>query len=305
MDVNNAFLHGDLNETVFMKLPPGYKVLSSILPTSSPYVQYVCKLKKSLYGLKQAPHCWYTKLSTALKQYGFRQSYSDSSLFTYKTDVGFMAILVYIDDILVTGSSNSQISIVKDYLRTKFKIKDLGPLKYFLGIEVARSSKGFYLNQRKYTLDLLQETGLTAAKPSVVPIEQNHKLIDNTSSLLSDKEASMYRRLVGRLVYLTITRPDLSYAIHVLSQFLSQPRTDHLQAVYRVLRYLKQAPGQGILLSATGSLHLSAYSDSDWGGCPTSRKSLTGFCIMLGSSLISWRSKKQHTVSRSSAEAEY
>lgn len=214
-------------------------------------------------------------------------------------------MLVYVDDILVTGSSVSHINAMKDFLKSKFKIKDLGSLKYFLGIEVACSTTGFYLNQRKYALDLLQETGLLDAKPSVTPIEQNHKLIDNKSALLSANEASMYRRVVGHLIYLTITRPDLSYVVHVLSQFLASPRTDHLQAVYRVLRYIKQAPGQGILISAQGSLQLTVFTDSDWAGCPESRQSLTGFCILFGSSLISWRSKKQHTVSRSFVEAEY
>lgn len=127
LDVNNAFLHGDLNETIFIKLPPGDRVLSSAVPNSF-FVQYVCKLKKFLYGLKQAPRCCYTKLLAALKQYGFCQSHSDNSLFTYKSDQGFRAILVYVDDILVIGSSNSQIATIKGYICTKFKIKDLGPL---------------------------------------------------------------------------------------------------------------------------------------------------------------------------------
>lgn len=159
----------------------------------------------------------------------------DSSLLTvtiacfcFSKESIFIVVLVYVDAILVTGYSLKDINAMKQFLRSKFKIKDLGALKYFLGIEVARSTTGFYLHQRKYALDLLKETGLVAARPSIVPIEQNHKLIDNSSPLLAEKEASMYRRLVGRLIYLTITRPDLSYAAHVLSQFLSSPRTDHL-----------------------------------------------------------------------------
>ncbi|XP_074363351.1 uncharacterized protein LOC141703860 [Apium graveolens] len=303
MDVTNAFLHGDLNETVYMKLPPGYRVLSTAHQSVSS--QFVCKLRKSLYGLKQAPRCWYLKLSTALQSYGFKQSQSDNSLFTFTSNSIFMAVLIYVDDILVTGSSTEHINAMKAFLKTKFKIKDLGPLRYFLGIEVARSTTGFYLNQRKYALDLIKETGLSRAKPSVIPIEQNHKLIDNSFVFLSDTDTVMYRRLVGRLIYLTITRPDLSYAVHVLSQFLSKPRSDHLQAIYRVLRYLKQTHGQGLLISATGNLQITTYTDSDWAGCPESRQSLTGFCITIGSSLVSWRSKKQPTVSRSSAEAEY
>lgn len=265
----------------------------------------VCLLRKSIYGLRQAPRDWYTKLSSALLSFGFHMSHSDNSLFTLNKNDSFVAVLVYVDDMLITGSSTSLITAVKNFLHSQFQIKDLGPLKYFLGIEVARSSHGFYLNQRKYTLDLLKDTGFSATKPSVVPIEQNHQLLKNDSPLLSPADVTTYRKLVGRLIYLTITRPDLSYSVHVLSQFIASPRTDHLQAIYKVLRYLKQSPGQGIVISASGRLQLTAFSDSDWGGCPSTRHSLTGFCIMLGPSLISWRCKKQHAVSRSSAKAEY
>ena len=154
-----------------------------------------------------------------------------------------VVMLVYVDDILITGSSTDLIQEVKAFLHTQFKLKDLGPLKYFLGIEVARSTTGFYLNQRKYALDLLRDTGLTASKPLVVPIEQNHKLLDNHSSVLSIADASTYRQLVGRLIYMTITRPDLSYVVHVLSQFMNAPKLDHMQAMFKVLRYVKQSPG--------------------------------------------------------------
>lgn len=303
LDVNNAFLNGDLLETVYMKIPPGYAFLSSQCPSN--VADYVCKLVKSLYGLKQAPRRWFVKISSALKQYQFVQSHSDNSLFTLKRNNDFVAMLIYVDDILITGSSESLITEVKLYLNSLFKLKDLGQLRYFLGIEVARSTSGFYLNQRKYALDLLRDTGLTGAKPSSIPIEQNHKLLDNQSELLSLSDASTYRQLVGRLIYLTITRPDLSYSVHVLSQFMNSPRVDHMQAIFKVLRYIKQAPGQGLLISATSPLNLRAYCDSDWGGDPLTRHSLTGYCIMLGQSLVSWKCKKQHTTSRSSAEAEY
>lgn len=303
LDVTNAFLHGDLKETVYMKPPPGYAFLSSKCPGD--ISSYVCRLKKSLYGLKQAPRCWFVKFAAALLKYGFHQSLSDSSLFTFKVDNAFVAILVYVDDILITGSSESLMADIKLYLQTQFKIKDLGPIRYFLGIEVARSTQGFYLNQRKYALDLLRDTGLTAAKPSVTPIEQNHKLLSNTSPLLSAADSSSYRQLVGRLIYLTITRPDLSYTIHVLSQFMNAPRVDHMHAVFRVLRFIKQSPGQGLLISANTSLNLTAFCDADWGGDPVTRHSLTGYCVLLGNSVVSWKCKKQQTISRSSAEAEY
>ncbi|XP_019059629.1 PREDICTED: uncharacterized protein LOC109117260 [Tarenaya hassleriana] len=182
-------------------------------------------------------------------------------------------------------------------------MKDLGMLKYFLGLEIARSPLGIFLCQRKYVLDILADTGLIGATPASFPLEQNHRLAVSTSDLLDDPEP--YRRLVGRLLYLLATRPDITYAVHVLSQFMQQPRLDHWQAALRVVRYLKRNPGQGILLRSDSDLRLSAWCDSDWAGCPRSRKSLSGWLVQLGNSPISWRSKKQHTVSLSSAEAEY
>lgn len=226
-------------------------------------------------------------------------------MFTLNIDNSFIAIIVYVDDILISGNDSDLLQKVIDYLSTCFQLKDLGSLKYFLGIEVARSSQGIYIHQNKYTLDILQDTGLTGAKPAKTPIEQNHNLQVTKSALLSTSESSIYRRLVGRLIYLTVTRPDLSYAVQVLSQFLATPKFDHLQAAYRVVRYLKASPGQGILMSSSGTPTLTAFCDSDWGGCKLSRQSLTGYCVKFGSSLISWKCKKQPTVSRSSTEAEY
>lgn len=175
----------------------------------------------------------------------------------------FVVVIVYVDDILVTGNSVALIFEVKQFLHSQFKIKDLGPMKYFLGLEIARSSTGIFLNQRKYALDILQDTGLNGVKPSAVPIEQNHNLTDNKSELLLSSDIAKYRRLVGRLLYLTITRPDLSYGVHVLSQFISSPRADHLTAAYKMVKYIKATPGQGLFYSSNSSLQLSAFCDSD------------------------------------------
>ncbi|OMP05523.1 Integrase, catalytic core [Corchorus capsularis] len=185
----------------------------------------------------------------------------------------------------------------------KGETKDLDSLKYFLGIEVARSPSGIVLNQRKYALDILNETGMLGCRPCLFPMEQNHHLEKASGPILADP--SLYRRLVGRLLYLTVTRPDLCYSIQVLSQFLHSPRQEHLYAVMRVLRYIKCSPGQGIILPSNGSLEFKAYCDSDWAGCSVTRRSTTGYFILLGSSPISWKSKKQTTVSRSSADVEY
>lgn len=152
-------------------------------------------------------------------------------------------------------------------------------------------------------MEILEDTGFLGAKPSRFPVEQNASLIQDDGRLLED--TSQYRRLVGRLIYLTITRPDLVYAVHVLSQFMDKPRQPHLDAAHQVLRYLKQTPGQGILLPSTGPLELIAYCDADWARCKDTRRSITSYCIFLGNAPISWKTKKQSTISRSSAEAEY
>ncbi|KAL2903744.1 Retrovirus-related Pol polyprotein from transposon TNT 1-94, partial [Bienertia sinuspersici] len=292
MDVHNAFLHGDLTEEVYMKPPPGFSSRGK-----------VCRLLKSLYGLKQAPRCWFAKLSASLTQYGFRQSYSDYSLFTYRNGSVHLNVLVYVDDLIISGNDSSALHTFKQYLSTCFHMKDLGRLKYFLGIEVARNDEGILLCQRKYALDIISEAGLLGAKPAPFPIEQNHSLGLARGDSLSDPER--YRRLVGRLIYLSFTRPDLAYAVHILAQFMQAPRMEHWDAALRVVRYLKGSPGQGILLPSNCDLRLIGWCDSDWASCPLTRRSLTGWIVFLGGSPISWKTKKQHTISRSSAEAEY
>jgi hypothetical protein len=162
----------------------------------------------------------------------------------------------------LAGNNLEQIQKLKKHLGDHFKLKDLGNLKYFLGIEVARSKKGIFLSQRKYALEILEDTGFLGAKPSTFPMEQNLALTKNDGDLIADPLS--YRRLVGKLIYLTITRPDLAYAVQVLSQFMDKPCTSHLDAAHRVLRYIKQSPGQGILLSATSNIQLHAFCDADW-----------------------------------------
>ncbi|XP_020206499.1 uncharacterized protein LOC109791600, partial [Cajanus cajan] len=240
LDVNNAFLHRELNEEVYMQLPPG-------VPSSA--AGQVCRLQHSLYGLKQASRQWYACLSNFLVLHGYHHSSADHSLFLKFTGSTCTALLVYVDDIVLAGNDISEIRAITVLLDETFKIKDLGDLTYFLGLEVSRNKTGIHLSQRKYTLDILSNTGMLACSPSSTPMDNSVHLSASSGEPLVDPSA--YRRLIG------------------------------------------------------SPLQLKAFSDSDWAGCVDSHRSITGFYIYLGNSLISWRSKKQPTISRSSSEAEY
>ncbi|KAI3746928.1 hypothetical protein L6452_09370 [Arctium lappa] len=264
LDVNNAFLNGDLHEEVYMEIPLGYEInKDSFEPNSK----------------------------------------ADYTLFFKWSGKDFIALLVYVDDIIIMGASSLLLQDFKNRLSSDFKLKDLGILKYFLGLEVARSKTGIFVSQRHYTLKLLEDDGLLASKPSKTPMDPNVLLNDRDGDVLED--TSQYKRLIGRLLYLTMTRPDISFVVHKLSQFVSSPRTPHLKVARHLLCYLKQNPGHGVLFSTNSSYKIQTYRDSDWGNCIDSRLLVMGYCIFLGDSLISWKSKKQLIVSRSSTEAEY
>ena len=202
---------------------------------------------------------------------------------------------------IITGDDMQGIQDLKIFLGSQFEMKDLGPLNYFLGIEVSSSADGYYLTQAKYTSDLISRANITDSKIVDTPIKYNCRLNSHDGESLSD--ATLYRQLVGSLIYLIVTRPDISYAVHLVSQFMAAPRSPHYAAVLRILRYLKGTIFDGLHFSSHSSLTLHAYSNADWEGDPTDRRSTTGYCFMLGDSLISWRSKKQTVVARSSTEA--
>jgi len=246
MDVNNAFLQGDLNEDIYMNLPLGLQRQGE---------NKVCKLRKSLYGLKQASRQWNIKFTEALLAAGYIQSAHDHSLFIRKVGSDLVVILVYVDDLLITGNSSQLIQEAKDTLNQNFKMKDLGNLRYFLGIEILKSKDGLLLNQRKYALQLISEVGLSGAKTVSTPLEFNHKLTsleyDQHTGGSNDPElddVTPYQRLIGKLLYLTITRPDICFSVQVLSQFMQHPKTSHWEATLRVVRYIKRSPGLGVFL---------------------------------------------------------
>ncbi|CAN0903190.1 Retrovirus-related Pol polyprotein from transposon RE1 [Linum grandiflorum] len=293
LDVKNAFLHGDLKEVVYMEPPPGYST-----PPNT-----VCLLKRSLYSLKQAPRMWFEKFQNTVMSHGYAQSKQDPSLFIKRSSRGISVLLLYVDDMILTGDDLVGIAEVKQALHDSFSLKDLGNLTYFLGLEIPRSTKGIFVSQHKYINDLLETARHANCSPCSTPMEVNIKLSRNEGEAASDPV--LYRRLVGSLIYLTSTRPDLAYAVQVVSQFMSAPRQPHLQAVFRILRYLQGTRNVGIFFPVSGSATLTAYADADYAGCVDTRRSTSGWCIKFGDSCITWRCKKQDRVAKSSTEAEY
>ncbi|KAJ4703138.1 Retrovirus-related Pol polyprotein from transposon TNT 1-94 [Melia azedarach] len=296
LDVKNAFLNGDLEEEVYMEIPPGFATQTTI--------NKVCKLRKSLYGLKQSPRAWFDRFTKAIKGFGYNQCQADHTMFIKQSFAGRKAILiVYVDDIILTGDHEEETLKLKEFLAKEFEIKDLGSLKYFLGMEVARSKKGISVSQRKYVLDLLKETRMLGCKPIDTPMDPTIKLRAMDDNAPVDK--GRYQRLVGKLIYLSHTRPDISFPVSVVSQFMNNPTEEHMEAVFRILRYLKMTPGKGLFFKKTTSRKIEIFTDADWAGSVIDRRSTSGYCTYVWGNLVRWRSKKQSVVSRSSAEAEF
>ncbi|KAL2236839.1 UNVERIFIED_CONTAM: Retrovirus-related Pol polyprotein from transposon RE1 [Sesamum indicum] len=254
LDINNAFLHGYLEEKIYMSPPEGYSVPQG----------HVCRLKHSLYGLKQASRQWNHEFTTQIVAFGFVQSKHDYCLFTKSSTDGFLVLLLYVDDILVAG---------------------------------------IIVTQTKYIKDIMIDTGLLHARAATTPLPPGIKFTEDAGAQLPHPE--LYRRLVGRLLYLNFTRPNTSHACQQLSQFLQRPYQRHLDAALHLIRYLKGTRHKGLFFPSQNSLELRAYSDADWANCIDTRRSLTGYCIFLGDALVSWKTKKQNIVSRSTAEEEY
>ncbi|KAE8672566.1 G patch domain-containing protein TGH [Hibiscus syriacus] len=296
LDIKNAFLNGNLEEEVYIEVPPGLE--------GNVTKKTMCKLNKSLYGLKQSPMAWFDRFAKAMTQNGFKQSQADHTLFRKITLSGKITLLiVYVDDMIITGSDIEEIEKLKMNLAKEFETKDLGSMRYFLGMEVARSEEGLVINQRKYVLDLLAETGMLDCKPVETPMESGLKFCKERTGNPVNKET--YQRLVGKLIYLSLTRPDIAYSVSIVSQHMSDPREEHLEAVNRILRFLKFTPGVGLIFRKNQDRTVKVYTDASWGGELTDRRSVNGYCTYVWGNLVTWRSKKQVVVSRSSAESEF
>eukprot|EP00253_Pinus_taeda_P030435 PITA_30435 len=248
MDVKSAFLHGDLHEEIYMEQPIGFIQTDSSL---------LCRLKKSLYGLKQAPRAWYAKMDSFLLESGFSRCYSDNTVYTKKVENSLIILVLYVDDLILTGSDPNLINHVKSSLKKKFEMTDLGHLHYFLGLPVLQSKEG-------------------------IPFPSPRKLL-----------------------YLTHTRPDLSFVVGLVARFMQTPRESNWKAAKQILCYVRGTVQLGIHYITGASHLLVGFTDSDWAGDPDDWKSTAGYVFTLGSGPITWACKKQAAISLSSAEAEY
>jgi hypothetical protein len=304
MDVSSAFLNGDLEEDIYMVQPEGF-----VEPGKE---HMVCHLRKSLYGLKQSPRQWYQKLHETFLDLGFKRCPSDNSIWVWAKDHVKVIIPVYVDDLTLACNNLAALTALKDQLKAKFDMRDLGELNYILGLEVHRNrpKRTIWLSQHKHTLDILQRFHHEHCRPVVTPLDPDITLskIEDMSQEEKDFMQSVpYLSAVGSLMYLAIgTRPDIAYAVGLLSRFNSCPGKVHWNAVQRVFRYLKGTSDFRLELGASpsGGVTLSVFSDSDYAGDASKALSTTGYVSFIGSSCVSWSSRRQDVVAKSTTEAE-
>ena len=306
LDVATAFLNTRLKELVYMTPPPEFVRVDG----------KIMKLLSCVYGLKQAPREWHETLVTSIKDYGFEQVGAETCFYKLTRNEGVLLVLIYVDDILVTGSNRKMIKEFKQMLGKLFKITDEGPVKHYLGVHIQRDRirKTTTLDQKQYVEDVLERFGMQECKPVTTPAEPNTRLSKKDSPEKPDpKKTTEYREVVGSLQYLSVwTRPDITFSVSELSRFMHSPGDTHMTAAKRVLRYLRgtkalglkykaNTKGQKLLPPSTGPV----WCDADWAGDPDTRRSTTGFVAKMGHNTIEWKTRRQPTVALSSSEAEY
>jgi len=296
LDVKSAFLNGVLKEEVYVKQPEGFKFTN--------VGHKVYKLKKALYGLKQAPRAWYSEIDAYLSICKFKRSTSEATLYTRSDLEGNLIIVsIYVDDIVYTGSSERLLSEFKREMMQRYEMSDLGLLHHFLGMEILQTDQGVFIHQGKYAKSLLSKFGLDDCKPVSIPLATGEKLKKVDESELADE--GLYRRIVGSLLYLTATRPDLMYAASLLSRFMTGPTKIHMGAAKRILRYIQGTLSYGIEYVRDQSVTLIGFCDADCAGSEDDNRSTSGYAFSFGIGVFSWSSMKQNTVILSTAEAEY
>ena len=295
MDVKTAFLNGDLNEEIYMDQPEGF-----IQPGLE---NKVCKLNKSLYGLKQAPKQWHEKFDQCVLTNGFRSNESDKCIYYKSFGDSHVIICLYVDDLLIFGTNMQVIEVTKALLKSNFEMKDLGEANVILGMKITKNSEGIFIDQSHYIEKIFKKYNYFDCKPVCTPFDSHVCLFPtkNDSDVINQKE---YASIIGSLRYATdCTRPDIAYAVGVLSRFTSKPNFTHWNAIHRIMRYLKRTLDYGLFYKKYPAV-LEGFSDADWSSQSSDSLSNTGYLFTLGGGAICWRSKKQHIIAKSTMEAE-
>ena len=295
MDVKSAFLNGLIQEEVYVEQPPGFEIPDK--------PNHVYKLQKALYGLKQAPRAWYERLSNFLQEKEFSRGKVDTTLFIKRKNNDILLVQIYVDDIIF-GSTND--SLCKEFsldMQSEFEMSMMGELKYFLGLQIKQTQEGIFINQSKYCKELIKRFGMDSAKHMSTPMSTSCYLDKDESGQSID--IKQYRGMIGSLLYLSASRPDIMFSVCMCARFQSNPKQSHLSAVKRIMRYLLGTINLGLWYPKNSTCNLIGYSDSDFAGSKTDRKSTSGTCQFIGSAIVSWHSKKQNSVALSTAEAEY
>ncbi|GJU20123.1 putative ribonuclease H-like domain-containing protein [Tanacetum coccineum] len=295
MDVKSAFLYGTIEEEVYVCQPPGFE--------DPQFPDKVYKVEKALYGLHQAPRAWYETLSTYLIENGFRRGTIDKTLFIKKDKGDILLVQVYVDDIIFGSTKKSLCDEFEGLMHKRFQMSSMGELTFFLGLQVQQKKDGIFISQDKYVADILKKFDFATVKTASTPMEPNKALIKDEEA--DSVDVHLYRSMIGSLMYLTASRPDIMFAVCACARFQVTPKMSHLHAVKRIFRYLKGQPKLGLWYPRDSPFDLEAFSDSDYAGASLDRKSTTGGCQFLGKRLISWQCKKQTIVANSTTEAEY
>ncbi|CAH9110852.1 unnamed protein product [Cuscuta epithymum] len=295
MDVKSAFLNGILKEEAYVEQPPGFENIN--------FPNHVYKLNKALYGLKQAPRAWYERLSKYLLENGFSKGQIDSTLFVRTKGNDIMLVQVYVDDIIFGSTNLALCEEFSKVMTSEFEMSMMGELTYFLGLQIKQTKEGTFVSQAKYAKELVKKFNLQDGRNFETPMSTSIKIDKDEDGKPSDEK--VYRGMIGSLLYLTASRPDIMYAVCVCARYQSCPKESHLVAIKRIIRYVKSTTNLGLWYPKGSNFSLVGYSDADYAGCTVDRKSTSGTCQFLGHSLVSWSSKKQNSVAISTAEAEY
>ena len=295
MDVKSAFLNGYLNEEVYVAQPKGF------IDPHQP--EHVYKLKKALYGLKQAPRAWYERLTKYLIEKGYTRGGVDRTLFVKTEGQQLLVAQIYVDDIVFGGKSKQMVEQFVQQMQSEFEMSMVGELSFFLGFQIKQMHDSIFISQSKYAKNIVKKFGLEKVSHKKTPAATHLKLSKDEAGEAIDQ--SLYRSIIGSLLYLTASRPDIAYSVGACARYQANPKVSHLTQAKRIIRYIAGTIDLGLLYSFDTPATLVGYCDADWAGCTADRKSTSGGCFYLGNNLISWFSKKQNCVALSTAESEY